>query len=399
MQKKLIALAIAGLSGAAFAQSNVTLYGVMEATTDVVSATGATASGLNYASRNRNTFNSSYFGLKGTEDLGGGLKVNWQIENGITENGGATSTVGANGGAIGNRDTYLQILGGWGDVVWGTLTAPARGIGAAMDVNAGATGIGGNSALIGKLGGGSGAGYFDQRFANAVAYHTPLMSGFKGAIGYVPNENRTMDGATNTGVAATSAKNTSGWTVGLFYNNGPIYAAYGWTRLNDAAANNSVANSGFGPLNTGVGGATISSATNNRLAFKYNFGSVTLGAMWDQTKATVPTVGNVQQTVWYIPLTWQVTANGKIITQYGKAGNLSGVGAGDYQASHLELGYEHSLSKRTNLKVVWSGINNHAQAGYDYLYGVSAPNTTASGAAISAGADPRGISLGLRHTF
>ena len=61
MQKKIIALAIAGLaSTAAFAQTNVTIYGVADATFDSVKATGSSdGSAADFKNRNRVTSNSS----------------------------------------------------------------------------------------------------------------------------------------------------------------------------------------------------------------------------------------------------------------------------------------------------------------------------------------------------
>jgi hypothetical protein len=50
------------------------------------------------------------------------------------------------------RDSFVGVAGGFGTVVLGNLTGPTRALGGAVDVNSGATGIGANSALLGKLG-------------------------------------------------------------------------------------------------------------------------------------------------------------------------------------------------------------------------------------------------------
>ena len=144
MQKKLIALAVAGLaSTAAFAQSNVTVYGVMDATYDYVGASQSTAA-TKVKNDSRVSANSSYLGFKGAEDLGNGLKAVFQIEGNLfNDNAG-----GWDGSA---RDTYVGLTGGFGTVVAGTLTAAARGLGAKVDVNAGSTGIGYQSALYARL--------------------------------------------------------------------------------------------------------------------------------------------------------------------------------------------------------------------------------------------------------
>lgn len=336
--------------------------------------------------------NSSFIGFKGTEDLGNGLKAVFQLETGFGENcGGTTSTtttpsttyysatgvagIGGQTCGIANRDTFAGIAGNFGTLVAGTLTGPARALGAAMDVNAGATGIGANTALIGKLGGGSGAGIYDQRFANTIAYITPSFSGLNGVIAYIPNENRSKD--TGTG----SAKDTTALTAGINYNNGPVMAGYAWTQIKDK------------------GTAAPGKLLNNRLAGKYNFGMGTVGLMFDQTKSEPNGGTNLKQTVWYLPVTFNVGA-GKIIAQYGQAGELKGAAnSSDYKARHYEIGYEHSLSKRTILKALYAQITNKSAATYDYLYGVSASNTTAPGAGVSAGSDPKGFSIGLRHSF
>jgi predicted porin len=391
MQKKLIALAVSGLvSGAAFAQSNVTIYGAMDGTYDNVKATGCTAVGCaNYESRGRITGNSSYIGFKGAETIGS-LTAVFQIESGVGENGGATNTVGASTYGWAGRDTYVALAGGFGTVAFGTLTGPARAMGAAMDVNNGATGIGANTALIGKFGGGAGAGYFDNRFANAVAYISPTFGGFNAVVAYVPNENKSAD--TGTGPLF----DTSGYTFGLNLAMGPVGAHYAWTKIKDKGTP-----PGFGPLQTGLGAAFVEDTTDNRAAVKYNFGMGTVGLLLDQTKANLMGGGDIKQTVFYVPVTFTV-GSGKIIAQYGQAGELKNSLALDgklYKARHMVVGYEHSLSKRTILKAVYSDIKNKDSARYDYLYGVSNPNSTAPTAGVAAGADPRGFSVGLRHSF
>src|ERR1017187_10704872 len=105
MQKKLIALAIAGLSSVAFAQPNVTVYGVADVSIESVGANGA-KSGTSESGTNANlgnsarvNSNSSYIGFKGTEDLGNGLKALFQFETGFA------ADVGTYNGA--GRDTYV----------------------------------------------------------------------------------------------------------------------------------------------------------------------------------------------------------------------------------------------------------------------------------------------------
>ena len=83
MQKNLIALAVAGLAALpAFAQSNVTVYGLVDMgykwsgdnMDDRVSSRSALDSGMSAGSR---------LGFKGTEDLGNGMKAGFVLEQGL----------------------------------------------------------------------------------------------------------------------------------------------------------------------------------------------------------------------------------------------------------------------------------------------------------------------------
>jgi len=87
MQKKIIALAIAGLaSTAAFAQTNVTVYGVVDLGQAWVKSSGETvkANDDDQSTVGRLDSNASYIGFRGVEDLGNGLKALFQYETNFT---------------------------------------------------------------------------------------------------------------------------------------------------------------------------------------------------------------------------------------------------------------------------------------------------------------------------
>jgi predicted porin len=88
MQKKMIALAVAGLaSTGAFAQANVTVYGVADASFDVVRISGDANNEL--GNTTRVSTNSSVLGFKGAEKLGNGLTAVFQYESSVGfDNGG-----------------------------------------------------------------------------------------------------------------------------------------------------------------------------------------------------------------------------------------------------------------------------------------------------------------------
>ena len=134
MQKKPIALAIAGFAGSAFAQSNVTVHGVMDATYDYIGASKSTAA-TQVKNDGRVSANSSPTSASRCRRPGNGLKAVFQTEGGLSND-----SAGSWGGS--NRDTFVGLTGGFGSVLLGNFTGPARLIGAKVDVNSGATGIG-----------------------------------------------------------------------------------------------------------------------------------------------------------------------------------------------------------------------------------------------------------------
>ena len=199
MQKKLIALAIAGLATApAFAQSNVTIYGVADATFENVKASGATTANSDDSTRlnrNRVTSNSSLLGFKGAEDLGNGLKAIYQFETGINADGTGNALNGS------QRDTFVGLTGNFGTVVLGRLTHPIRNMGNKVDLTPGATGIGYHGSMYGEfLGLKTGT---DDRAPNAVAYVSPSFYGFTATAAYVatsPNSSTTETRTASTAV-------------------------------------------------------------------------------------------------------------------------------------------------------------------------------------------------------
>lgn len=295
MQKKLIALAIAGLSGAAFAQSNVQIYGVGDVSYDFVSGGGGTntAAGnaiTSSASKGRIGTNSSYFGLKGSESLGSGLTAVYQIENefdfGQGANNGSQGTLPGVGNSrpngLANRDSFVGLAGAFGTVAAGWLSSPHRSLAAKFDLAPGAGGPGSSLNIIGRINAGSVLNPLNNgqnnghRFGNAtftpttitsnalgaggtyqstvsgtaetvannvgiigrhaaVAYITPNFNGFVGTIAYVANEvkdNAQLGSSTaNTGTYAQ--RNPRAWNVKFDYDNGPLSLGYSYLKIND----------------------------------------------------------------------------------------------------------------------------------------------------------------------
>jgi len=186
--KKILALALGGLAiPAAFAQttSSVTLYGIVDGGVARVSNIGGASS---WQQRSGSLY-TSRFGLRGSEDLGGGLKANFNLESGIAADTGTVSGpffgrqswVGLSSASLG--DVMLgRMLPTINDLFITSLQASYFGNPAAA-IDGAATGAGSSAARFNNMLGGT-------RVDNVLKYQTPSLSGFKlhamTAFGEVP---------------------------------------------------------------------------------------------------------------------------------------------------------------------------------------------------------------------
>src|SRR5678809_710797 len=119
MNKKLVAVAVAGLLAAPLAQAqtaNVVLYGRINIDMEFVSGRLANNTDPNVY---RVTSNSSRFGIRGTESLGGGLNAIFQIESNVSaDTGNAASS------SLGSRETFVGLQGSWGKFTMGKFLMP-----------------------------------------------------------------------------------------------------------------------------------------------------------------------------------------------------------------------------------------------------------------------------------
>ena len=180
MNKKLVAVAIAGLLAAPLAQAqtaNVTLYGRINIDMEFVNGRLANNTNPNVY---RVASNSSRFGLRGTESLGGGLNAIFQIENGSIR-----PTTG-DGGNLAGRDSFVGLSGGWGTFKMGRYLAPYDDMhGIFGNDNTASTSILSTAALWAQgFAGQPTNGGFDDRLQQSIRYETPSYSGFvfKGAV-------------------------------------------------------------------------------------------------------------------------------------------------------------------------------------------------------------------------
>ena len=198
MKKTLIAIAALAATSA-FAQSSVTLYGVMNGGVNQVKSTSATGVTTTTSANNAaGAWASNRLGFKGAEDLGGGMKAEFTYELGMNADGtGDLSTTG------GVRQSHVTLSGDMGSINFGRqynplfLLSAATDAGAANNVSAGRTAYG----MISTA-----------RTSGLATYTSPTMSGFTAKVASGTN---TVDTAgAETGDKVTGAS--------LTYANGPL---------------------------------------------------------------------------------------------------------------------------------------------------------------------------------
>ena len=443
MQKKIIALAVAGLvSGGAFAQSNVTISGQFKVGMDSISANGATANAAgvssNYTSRTRVVDNNSNIRFSGSEKLGNGMTAVFQVESALgtdnydgTASGNIASTPATRNATLGSRDTFVGLSGNWGTVALGKHSVHYNSM-----ANVEAAGLADGLALVtsslnllntinGTTLGGS------TRLTNAIAYISPTWNGFNALVGY------TTLGEMTT---VNQAKKDNGLNVKLAYNNGPIAATYSYLAVNGAGATAPTAAAAAVPTSCWDGtsvlfgaaacaaatGTTIAGAAavaantgngfdvrSNRLGAAYTFPmGLKVGLIWDKSKNTNKSGAAdtwIERSAWALPISYRTGAHNFSFT-YAKTNNTSvdsatgltaaRVAGWDDSAKMTMLGYEYSMSKRTSVAVSWTQINNDSQGTYDFWHPSS--NVANGGGALAAasnGADPRAFSVNLFHKF
>lgn len=235
MKKSLIALAVLGASGAAMAQSSVTLYGVADvglAKLEGVSSQMSSAGTMNNG--------NSRLGVRGVEDMGGGLKAGFNFESGLSLEDGSTAT---SGGGFWGRAANLWLGGNWGTFKMGRTLNPSYYGVAAWELSGTA-----NYSVIANTYSYAGSG---ARNSSQFSYKTPDgLGGFSAELGYVMKPD-------NGGNAK--------WDVNAIYANGPIGAGLSVNK-------------------------TKGQKTNWALGGKYNFGSFAVAASYSDARQYVNTM-------------------------------------------------------------------------------------------------------------
>lgn len=339
-KKNLVAAAaLLALVGAAQAQSSVKLYGSLDVSfgsykpVDVVNNEPKSTTRVQSGD-----MMTSFIGFSGVEDLGGGLKAEFALESFIGVDSG--SNVPNQAGQFWSRASWVGLSGGFGKVILGqydnaifTSGLLYNPFGSSMTFSPtmrhfydlGSTSSGLNNGVF------TNSNYTDTGWVNSITYETPVFAGFSGSLQYSPKE-------------SAAAGTSNSYTVSLAYNNGPLSAMVVYLDGGVTPAAAPAYPGEYKAINVGASyDFGVLKAFGQYTNFKYEDTSLLLGAF---DKSDVLQVG----------VSVPVSAAGSILASYGQAKwKLADAFVGDDAKSRIfSLGYDHFISKRTDVYVAFT---------------------------------------------
>jgi predicted porin len=370
MQKKLIAAAVAGALFAPAALADVTIGGKIEYSLDRISSTGQpdgsdAVTGADHSSR---------IVFSASEKLGGGTSAGFLADLGLNTAAGA--------GPL-NRNQYVFLGGNFGEVRMGRHDTPYKIATGSLDVFAETRGD-----YTNILSNNAGTNDYDLRVAQTVAYITPNMSGFHGAIAYVSTLNG-FNGGANTGSDANA------WSAMVMYEGSKAASKNGFFASLAYEQHKNVAGLGITSSVTGANDRAW------KLGLGYNFGPGKIGFVYQDVNAKNSAAsGNsaTDRTTWLLNGAYTF-GNNTLKAEYGRArdsANNGSLGLGTTDGSRMwAIGLDHAMSKRTTVYGMYASMRNDAEATRRYNDAINETGVTT----ISAGADPKVWSFGIKHTF
>ncbi|MFM8610703.1 MAG: porin [Burkholderiaceae bacterium] len=361
MKKSLIALAVLAASGAAMAQSSVTIWGIVDATYAMGNGSVSDRTRLTNSG-----YNSSRLGFRGVEDLGGGMTAGFWLEAGVNnDDGSGAATSNNNQAAAGaladprlqgltfNRRSTVSVGGNWGEVRLGRDYTPQFWSLTAFDPF-GTNGVGTTQTLNSSAGGTT-----TIRASNSIGYMYGMA--FNGnSFTMAPGFNVFAQTYFGENVSsAANKKDGSGMAIRVGYGAGPARLAAAFSETKFLAGNIRTTN----------------------LAGSYNLGAANLIAHWNQDKNST---SGAKQTGYLVGATAPMGA-GELRTSYSTSESSAGAKP---STDKFAIGYVHNLSKRTALYGTYARVSNSGGA-----------SQALNGSATAANNNSTGFDLGVRHSF
>jgi predicted porin len=317
MKKSLLALAVLGsFAGAASAQTNVTIYGVVDAAVEYSKVENSHPEWRMTDANERFNKNGSRLGFKGTEDLGGGLSAIFVLENGFNVDTGASRTDG-----LFSRQAFVGLQSSFGAIKLGRQYAPIH---LAVDsIDPFGTGMAGALNRVFS---------YTTRTNNTINVSTTA-AGLTAQLAY------------SLGEQAADTTLGRGIDLGLGYANGPI-------------------NVQFAHQNTKA--AVLASGNDvkvSMLGAAYDLGVAKVHAAFQNNKSEAAATGveNVKSRNYMLGVSAPVGV-GEVRASFARRDDRLGT---DADFDQYAVGYVHNLSKRTNVYTSYARTNDRSAASLD----------------------------------
>jgi predicted porin len=372
MKKSLIALAaLSAFATAAQAQSSVTISGALEAgyTNKDVRSQGSTTANTNVSGITSGHVVTPNITFSGTEDLGGGLKASFVLQEEFDTATGSEDVTNSSGKF---SQSFVSLAGGFGTVSVGTMNHATRD-------------LGGVYRFFGDIGRLASATNSANNLANTIQYVSPTFNGFAFSVASSDSGKTVTDGADTL---RNPQQNTSFGITG----------AVGNLRL--AAAREDV------KLLATANNASQPKMEMLSVGGSYDFGVAKLGAaVVDQEVTKIDGTNGGERKAYTINLAAPVT---KAITLGASFANYEvtpAAGGAKPKADVMTLAAQYSLSKRTNIYGSYQQVKNNGTANAMAAFKTDAINDSTPGSSRglgvveTTGATASGFGITVVHTF
>lgn len=330
---------------AAFGQSQspVTLYGRAFVMAESVRASGGSAPAVEQ--RLRVTDRLSLIGVRGTEPIGPGLEVLYQLETAFLMESASTP--------FATRNSGVGIKGGWGTLLAGRWDTPFKVVHASpVDVFA-------DLGLADITGAAMNQGNFSRRESNSIHYWSPSWKGLSARAFYSANEGR------------TAALNPYSFGASVALRSGSLYVAYAHETHADQVQ------------------STPTAGVNERgqaLSATYSIGAAKLSGQYGEYRSqrTLPQRGL------YLGAEWKKGKHVLLASYQSSRGGGASSAVAQPECDIVGIGYRYDFTRRTSLVAEHASVKNREG---------NLCNFGTNPLPIASGQDPTGAAIGLRHTF
>ncbi len=296
----------------------------------LASATGASTTNVDGGG-----LTTSYWGLRGTEDLGGGLSALFDITGNIRPDSGDYGRFP--GDAPFSRSSWVGLQDAWGTLRLGRMSSPHFGVALRINPFADSTSFSpyllhtyvGGQPLDAAVASGGPSGVSDSGYSNTAMYNSPKLKGFQAAIAYSFGE---VAGSTSSNRRISYSAN---------YENGPLLLAYSADRVNRPT---------LPPPPTVAAGNQKTKQNSDQVGATYDFGVVKLFAAYNRTAIDLPAPATRKFQTSQLGASMPVGQG--VIMLAAASTRKTETALIDITRTTWTLGYDYYLSKRTDMYVV-----------------------------------------------